>query len=150
MTKSPEHRAALSAALLARRAETFWPLVTKTETCWLWTGKTEDGYGRARYGSERLAHRVAYLLTRGAIPEGATLDHLCRVRNCVNPDHLEPVTRQENTRRGAGKGMALYVSATTCRNGHELTPTNLYVHAGVRHCRACRAVHNSRAARRAA
>src|SRR5690348_5568596 len=70
----------------------FWKLVNKTETCWLWTGRLNHGYGYFRVtilpgGS---AHRFAWrVMGRGEIPVGMQLDHLCRVRNCVNPDHLE-------------------------------------------------------------
>lgn len=85
-------------------AETFWSKVDKAGTCWLWgAAKHEDGYGRAWWGGRlRPAHRVAYELTVGLIPEGHDLDHLCRVHECVRPDHLEPVTRKENLRRGVG------------------------------------------------
>lgn len=80
------------------RFETF---VDKTPTCWLWTGSlTWDGYGLFRENNRRTgAHRFAYEYHVGPIPAGLQLDHLCRVRNCVNPDHLEPVTASENTRR---------------------------------------------------
>lgn len=85
------------------------------------------------------AHRVAYELTRGPIPAGMEIDHLCRVRSCVNPDHLEAVTRGENLRRGRGKTGA----QTHCKRGHELTPENTYRYVNrrgyvCRHCRQCR------------
>ena len=66
--------------------------------CWLWAG-ADNGVGYGKYRG-KYAHRVAYEAARGAIPEGMFLDHLCRVRCCVNPDHLEPVTNVENIRRG--------------------------------------------------
>lgn len=75
--------------------------------CWLWTGSiTRAGYGRIRGadahdGRTVLAHRLAYELLVGPIPQGLHLDHLCRVRRCVNPEHLEPVTLAENNRRAA-------------------------------------------------
>ena len=70
--------------------------------CILWGGHLSKwGYGRVTYKGRLVqAHRVAYELFKGPIPEGLQLDHLCRVRNCVNPDHLEPVTPSENTLRG--------------------------------------------------
>lgn len=86
-------------------AAKFWLRVDNTDSadeCWTWTGYTEakSGYGRLSFGGARsYAHRVAYELAVGPIPEGLDLDHLCRVRNCVNPTHLEPVTRGENVRR---------------------------------------------------
>lgn len=69
--------------------------------CWLWTGtRNRGGYGDFRMPEgPRRAHRLAYENLVGPIPEGLELDHLCRVRNCVNPQHLEPVTRSENARR---------------------------------------------------
>lgn len=69
--------------------------------CWLWTGYVlPTGYGTVNaFGTVLLAHRAMYRLLVGAIPDGLTLDHLCRVPHCVNPDHLEPVTRAENIRR---------------------------------------------------
>jgi len=81
----------------------FWSYVEKTETCWLWTGHlTDDGYGRLGINGQLvLAHRFAYELLVGPIPEGLHLDHLCRVRHCVKPDDLEPVTPAENVRRAA-------------------------------------------------
>lgn len=78
-----------------------------TTACWIWTGAIASGtgYGQAHVGEiprrKIGAHRALYELHRGPIPAGLALDHLCRVRSCVNPDHLEPVTRAENDRRGA-------------------------------------------------
>jgi len=76
--------------------------------CWLWMGETNNkGYGRIVRGNNHyglrerfLAHRVSYELVNGPVPEGMDLDHKCRVRLCVNPAHLEPVSRSENNRRG--------------------------------------------------
>lgn len=69
--------------------------------CWLWVGsKTHDGYGNLKRGGRiYVVHRYVYELVAGPIPEGLELDHLCFVRNCVNPEHLEPVTGAENRRR---------------------------------------------------
>lgn len=75
--------------------------------CWLWTGARNDsGYGRVGIGGSRTGavHRVAYELLIGPVPAALDLDHLCRVRHCFNPKHLEPVTRSENLRRGVGVG----------------------------------------------
>lgn len=103
----------------------------------LWMGYvTPDGYGRLQLGRKMtLAHRAAYTLVNGPIPDGLTLDHLCRVRRCVAPLHLEPVTRAENQRRaGAAK--------THCINGHLYDVANTYIRPDTlrRGCRKCRSV----------
>jgi hypothetical protein len=78
----------------------FWSKVDQGEDCWRWTACTSNGYGRFSVKRQPvLAHRFAYELLVGPIPEGLELDHLCRNRWCVNPDHLEPVTHDENVRR---------------------------------------------------
>ena len=97
--------------------------------CLLWTGATTNGYGVVSVdGRLQRAHRVAYEQANGPIPAGLHLDHLCRVRACINPDHLEPVTQAENNRRaGAAK--------TTCSKGHE----NYRLHPdGRKYCATCR------------
>ena len=107
--------------------------------CWQWLGgKQENGYGRTtRRGSDCLAHRFVYRRLRGEIPEGLTLDHLCRNRLCVNPDHLEPVTAGENVLRGVGP-CAVNARKTHCHKGHPLSGDNLYVKPnGRRRCRIC-------------
>lgn len=85
------------------------------------------------------AHRVAFELIRGCIPNGLVLDHLCRNRGCVNPDHLEPVTFRENIMRGVGY-TAQQARKTHCRHGHEFTVENTYVWRGGRICRTCRRI----------
>src|SRR5688572_29952552 len=71
----------------------------KGEPCWLWEGRVcPRGYGYFGHNSQR-CHRVLWVALNGPVPEGLELDHLCRVRNCVNPAHLEPVTHAENMRR---------------------------------------------------
>ncbi len=119
--------------------ERFWAKVEKTPTCWLWrAGKDHLGYGQIRRdGSHAKAHRVAYDLLVGPIPDGLELDHLCRVRNCVNPAHLEPVTHAENVRRGlSGQRQR---AKTHCPAGHPYDAENTYVAPrGDRGCRACR------------
>lgn len=106
--------------------------------CWLWTAYLSTiGYGIFTYRGVRVpAHRMSWRLAGHDVPEGLVLDHLCRMRNCVNPDHLEPVTHAENVRRGrAGERNA---SKTHCIRGHEFTAENTHVNrAGSRVCRAC-------------
>lgn len=103
-------------------AEVFWSYVDRTDGCWLWTGKIDRrGYGKTNRG--RLAHRVAYELSVGPIPDGLQIDHVvargCTNHNCVNPAHLEPVTNAENMRRRSE-------AQTHCKHGHEFTPENTY------------------------
>ncbi len=78
----------------------FWRKVDKTPACWLWTDTpNHDGYGRFKADRKIMAHRFAYEEANGPVPEGLELDHLCRNRLCVRPDHLEAVTHTENVRR---------------------------------------------------
>lgn len=98
--------------------------------CIEWAGYIKpNGYGQT--GAGEPAHRAAYVASRGPIPEGLEIDHLCRNKQCVNPDHLEPVTRAENARRR-------FADYTHCANGHEYTIANTYRRpSGFRDCRAC-------------
>ena len=132
--------------------ERFWEKVEKTDSgCWLWRGApTGSGYGTSTLDDKResykfvVEHRYAYELIVGPIPDGLVLDHLCRNRNCVNPEHLDPVPQRENALRGL-KGRLL----THCAHGHPLTPENVYVQQtgerrGRRRCKVC---HNERRVR---
>lgn len=109
----------------------FWDYVNKIPGgCWEWSGPLNNGYGW--YGG-KLAHRRTYTELVGSIPAGLELDHLCRNPPCINPEHLEPVTRQENINRR-------FVLQTHCKNGHEFSPANTYVpKPGRRVCRRCTA-----------
>jgi HNH endonuclease len=118
--------------------------------CLLWDGAVDrHGYGRTSAlfkehsgAITRLAHRMAYTVAKGPIPAGMQLDHLCEVRLCVNPDHLEPVTQAENQRRRRER-------RTRCKQGHSVTGDNVYewknkqghIRKG---CRLCRAAASSR------
>lgn len=117
-------------------------VVVSGDGCWLWQGVTSSGYGRVLppKGKRRaLAHRLFYEILVGPIPDGLTLDHLCRNRVCVNPDHLEPTTLTENIRRGESP-TAKNRRKTHCKWGHEFTEENTLAHAGRpggRRCRTC-------------
>jgi hypothetical protein len=107
--------------------------------CWVIDGwLNAEGYGQFSVNNRcRLAHRAVYELLVGAIPPGMQLDHLCRVRRCVNPAHLEPVTNRENSMRGTGFS-ALNAAKTHCPKGHAYSVTNTRVDKlGKRFCRAC-------------
>lgn len=100
----------------------IFSLIDKTNArgCWLWKGYIDPRYGYGRYGNRKnrkQAHRLVYELLHAKIPDGLFLDHLCRVRHCVNPEHLEPVTKRTNTLRGIGFP-ALNSRKTHCPKGH--------------------------------
>ena len=118
-------------------SERFWAKVHGGHyaLCWLWRGQINaDGYGVFRgEGRSTRAHRFAYTDVVADIPDGLQLDHTCRVRHCVNPWHLEPVTREVNLARGDVHG-----TETHCPQGHTYSPENTYRHArGDRQCRTC-------------
>lgn len=136
--------------------ERFWPKVNKAGPiskdrpdlgpCWIWTaGLTSNGYGsfhmkvKGRWRPVR-AHRFAYESLVGRIPKGLEPDHLCRVRACVNPSHLEPVTRRENFLRGSHPHAAAH-NDRTCTRGHPMSEENTYYRIdrpGEWNCRVCR------------
>jgi hypothetical protein len=125
--------------------ERLWQKVQKTDSCWLWTGAINNsGYGLFWYNKKmRLAHRIAYETIKGCIPEGMQLDHLCRVRQCVNPNHLEIVTSKVNTLRGEGVA-SNNAKKTHCPRGHSYSGDNLFFDKrGYRNCRECHRI-NSR------
>jgi hypothetical protein len=118
--------------------ERFFAKVNKTETCWLWTGaRLPLGYGQFVTTGNRLAHRFAYEHFVGPIPDGLTIDHLCRNPSCVNPAHMEAVTIQVNLSRGTS-GPANNARKTHCLRGHELAGPNLMMNGKYRQCRTCR------------
>lgn len=120
----------------------FWRKVEKFDGgCWNWAAyRDKTGYGRFAAVSGRLvlAHRFAYETTVGPIPHGLELDHLCRNPSCVNPSHLEPVTRRENVVRGVSPN-AVNAAKTHCIRGHELSRENCYTTKWPynRECKAC-------------
>lgn len=105
--------------------------------CWLYQGKI-DSHGYARY-DDKLVHRITYEDAFGPIPKGLEIDHLCRIRRCINPEHLEAVTHAENVRRGISGQVnrARMLARTHCARGHEWTPENTMQTPRQRKCRAC-------------
>lgn len=140
---------------IRRDPSRFWDKVMPvTESgCWIWMSGTAQGYGlygknMGAYGkaATALAHRCAWIIANGPIPSGMELDHKCRVRSCVNPDHLEPVTHKVNINRGStGAAVkAYFASITHCPQGHEYTADNTYSYPpsstrkySTRICKAC-------------
>lgn len=110
------------------------------DDCWVWQGTIlKRGYGRImRFGKQLHAHRMVWELLVGPLPKDLVLDHLCRNRACVNPDHLEPVPNEVNVMRGEGV-CARNARKTHCPQGHAYDETNTYVHKNGRgrSCRAC-------------
>lgn len=131
----------------------FWTKVNKTDYCWLWTAAISNGYGRIWWnGKLQLAHRVAYELEVGPIPNELEIDHVCHTsavelgicrggdcihRRCVNPQHLEPVIQVTNLLRGLSP-MAQHARSEYCVNNHPWSPETTYLWHGIRHCTICR------------
>jgi hypothetical protein len=110
-------------------AETFWALVRRGDGCWTWSGGLAyDGYGIVKWQRRQWrAHRVAYLLTHGAIPDGAVIRHACDNRACVRPDHLIAGTQAENNADTRARHPQPFQRRLThCKYGHEFTPENTH------------------------
>lgn len=112
--------------------------------CWIWQGRHNNcGYGSMTMQTpdgprSQSVHRVAYEHFVGPIPAGMYIDHLCRVRDCFNPDHLEPVTPRENLMRSPIAPAARNARKTHCPRGHAYTPDNIYASRETgRICRTC-------------
>ena len=122
--------------------ERFWDKIELSDhnddQCWYWTSSiNKKGYGNMwKDGTSQIVHRISYELFRGKIPKGLQIDHLCRNRSCVNPQHLEPVTLTENIRRSdVGRNMRI---KTHCPQGHEYNKDNTYINTlGSRMCKLC-------------
>lgn len=142
-------------------ASRFWAKVDKNGPvptwapflgpCWIWTaGLQGGGYGQFNGGSridnsrrKCIAHVYTYEALVGPVPDGLELDHLCRVRKCCNPAHLEAVTHAENMHRGLTI-CAENAAKVRCPDGHPYDDENTYVHQGHRHCRECMRAANRR------
>jgi hypothetical protein len=114
--------------LLGERVTLFCLKFTTSDGCWQWhAGKSAAGYGMFNDGNGmKYAHRLMWVAAHGAIPSNLVIDHLCRNRGCVNPSHMELVTRGENVLRGVGAS-ALHARKTNCPQGHPYSEENTYV-----------------------
>lgn len=114
--------------------------ITPRPDCLIFYGALERGYGRVDVGSKHLrVHRLVWELSTGVpIPDGQTIDHLCRVRSCINVAHMEVVTPEENSRRA--RRTPAGARPSTCVNGHEYTAENTLIdrNSGSRRCRECK------------
>jgi HNH endonuclease len=157
----PCHRASMKAIHEARRLtpapkrifrvarmtdlERFFKYVNKTDSCWMWTGGINyKGYGIFTVNGKTIgAHRFSYEAHHGPLPDGMMPDHLCRVRHCVRPDHLEAVTNLENTLRGENF-IAVHAAKTHCVNGHLFDEANTRIDIRNGHqlrvCRPCQKI----------
>ena len=109
--------------------------------CWHWTGViAKNSYGKFQLNKKQeLAHRVSYEHYKGPIPSGLCLDHLCRNRSCVNPDHLEAVKQSENLLRSPIAQWSVNAKKTECPKGHQYTKENTLTNKeGYRWCRTCK------------
>lgn len=125
-----------------KELDRLWRNVTEDLAgCWIWTGRRyPNGYGVfSLEGQSTYSHRIMHMIFVGPIPKGQHTDHLCRVRECCNPQHLEVVTPRENVLRSPIAVASINASKTHCLRGHELAGENLGVYAakGHRYCRTC-------------
>jgi hypothetical protein len=129
---------------LAQRLLRRVVLPVEVNGCWRWNGaRTAKGYSHLVVAGRNIyAHRAIWVLFNGPISGGLQIDHLCRNRGCVNVDHMEPVTCRTNLLRGEGNAIRAARAArqTHCKQGHPLTPDNLYPPSGtnLRICRRCK------------
>lgn len=154
MSARTAHPAALAMLEQTKVASRLFEKLQVTDGCWEWTGaRNARGYGvfHLTRGHQISAHRAVWIVIRGPLRDDLQLDHLCRNRACVNPDHLDPVSARENILRGLSPA-AWHVFVRACPRGHPYNEENTYVaQNGGRSCKICRrlAMRRLRARRRA-
>lgn len=119
----------------------FLSKIEITGSCWLWKGATLKGHSQIHYNGKTIyAHRMSYEMFKGEIPEGMQIDHLCRVRHCVNPNHLEVVNNRTNSYRGYSFA-GINHRKTHCAKGHEYSEENTtHRKNGRRVCKQCKKI----------
>ncbi len=136
------------ASLTGAQRERFWLRVEKSSTCWLRQGTLfQNGrYGRFKAnGRDTVAHLFSYEDMYGRVPSGLELDHLCRIRHCVRPDHLEAVTHAVNEQRSPISPSGINAKKVSCHRGHPLAGANLFIRGdGRRQRRRCISTHQKR------
>ena len=117
----------------------FWRRVVHEESCWVWQTPTEEGYGRFQWRwIRKRSHVWTWESANGPTPHGMVLDHICRNRSCVNPEHLRAVTPRENTMADGSLAIAkTHAAKTHCPHGHPYSPENTRIDKGKRRCRTC-------------
>ena len=133
--------------------ERFFKLIKidQISGCWNWCGYlNSNGYGKLGIKMKtHYSHRISYFIFKGEIPEGLVVDHKCRNRSCVNPDHLRAVTRRTNTIENSSSMAAIHSRKKECLRGHPLSGTNLRIRKnGSRICIACHQMRNAKRDRR--
>lgn len=122
--------------------------------CWIWQGYVHgNGYGYIKQKCKKiLIHKIFFMLHKGIVPKGMCLDHICRIRRCVNPEHLRTVTRAQNNVENSISPSAINKAKTRCKRGHKFTLGNTYIRkrgsVAVRNCRACKRESNNYTARK--
>ena len=116
----------------------FWSKVEKTDSCWNWKGGVmSSGYGSFNLNKKSvLVHRYSYEILKHMIPKNLVIDHKCKNKLCVNPEHLEVVTQKENVLRG-DSFMSTNAKKTHCPQGHEYLGENLKIYNNRRYCKRC-------------
>ena len=128
--------------------DSFEDKCIKSEGCWEWIAKINErtGYGQIGYlGKHYLAHRVSYMLYKGALRDDLVIDHLCKNRWCVNPNHLEQVTSRENNLRSDNPA-GLNARKNFCLRGHPLSGDNVYIRKDRvgRYCKECNRIRSNK------
>jgi len=128
-----------------KQINNFWNKVLFTTDCWEWQASLDkDGYGYYSTKIGKRAHRFSYLIHKGKLDPNLQIDHLCKNKSCVNPDHLEQVTCRENLKRAETQISTINSKKTNCKRGHLFSGYNLIVKkTGKRTCRTCNNMTNN-------